>query len=99
MILAKYTKQPAEFKDYDVDFAPWLLPMGDTLDDVQVSIVCETDEGDTSLVCSEVQLTTTRCKLWIAGGTVGQKYKVTLLTTSVGTRVDESELVFTIKDY
>lgn len=99
MILAKYTKQPSEFKDYDIDFAPWLEPMGDTLDDVQATIVCLTDPADTSLVCSDIQLTTTVCKLWIGGGTVGKQYKVTLLTTSVGTRIDESELIFTIKDY
>jgi hypothetical protein len=42
--------------------------------------------------------TLTLAKLWISGGTVGTQYKVTVLMTSEGGRIDESELIFNIKD-
>lgn len=99
MRLSTYTKQPAEVKDYDVDYAPWLNPVGDTLDGVTAVITCLTDSEDTSLVCNEVLHTTTYCKLWIAGGTAGNRYKVTLQASTVEGRIDESELIFVVKDY
>ncbi|OWT55272.1 phage fiber-tail adaptor protein [Candidimonas nitroreducens] len=99
MILATYIKQPSEIKDYDVDYSPWLLPMDDTLDDVTADVVCTTDATDTSLVCSSVERTTLRCKFWMSGGTNGNKYKLTIQATTVGGRLDESELVFSVKDY
>ncbi len=99
-ILKTYTKQPDEVKDYDIDYAPWLSPVGDTLDEVMVSIACLTDPSDTSLVCrDDPPMTATACKLWIKGGTDGQRYKVTIQVTTVAGRIDESELIFKIKDY
>lgn len=99
MILSTYTKQPAEVKDYDIDYAPWLLPLGDTLDDVTPTVECLTDPSDTSLVCREVLHTTVYAKFWIAGGTVGNRYKLTALASTVGGRVDENELIFVVKEY
>jgi hypothetical protein len=102
--LATYVKQPAEVKDYDIDYGPWLTPVEDTLDTIEVSIICLTDPSDTELVCQPFPpMTATVCKLWISGGTDGANYKVTVRATTVGTavgsRVDESELIFKIKDY
>lgn len=101
MILATKEKQPRDEKDYDVDYSDWLLPMDDTLDAVDPTVVCLTDPTDTSLEVRDipVSITTTACKLWMKGGTAGASYKVTLLATTVGGRKDESELIFKIKDY
>lgn len=99
MILATYEKQPSEIKDYDVEYATWLAPMGDTLDNVTTTVVCLTDDTDTTLVCDSVSRTSTRCKVWMSGGTDGNKYKLTIQAATVGGRLDESELEFTIKDY
>lgn len=96
MILKKFTKQPNEFKDYDVDFSPWLTPINDTLDDETHSVVCLDDPLDTALTVTSVQLTPTKAKVWVGGGTDGYVYKVTLLMTSVGGRTDESELIFAV---
>lgn len=101
MILATYTKQPREEKDYDIDYSPWLLPIGDTLDEVVPEVVCITDPSDTSLVCTldDVRITTTYAKFWVRGGTSGNRYKLTATATTVEGRVDESELIFVVRDY
>ena len=102
MILATYEKQPSEEKDYDIDYSQWLLPMGDSLDEIEgVSVECITDPTDTSLVYMEAltALTATTCKLWVSGGTAGFRYKVTVQVRTVGRRLDESELIFKIRDY
>lgn len=100
MILSRFTKQPDEVKDYDVNYAPWLLPMGDTLDHVTASVECLTDPADTSLeIAPDPPMTTTRVKLWISGGTDGYRYKLTIHANTVAGRLDESELVFKVKDY
>lgn len=99
MILGNYIKQPVEVKDYVVDYTPWLEPMNDTISDATADIVCITDPTDTSLKCNAVFLSPMKVKCWISGGTTGQKYKITITTTTNGGRVDQSELLFVIKDF
>lgn len=98
MILAKFMKQPREYKDYDIDYLPWLSVTDDTLDVVEVFVECLTDPDDNSLVCDDIYMTYTSVKLWMRGGVDDYDYKVTVLATSVLGLVDESELIFTIKD-
>lgn len=98
MKLGTRTKQPSEVKDYDVEFAPWLTPMGDTLDTVTATSECLTDPADTSLAIDSVTYTTTRLKLWVSGGTSGQRYKITIKAATVGGRLDESEIIFRVKE-
>jgi hypothetical protein len=97
MILAKYEKQPAEVKDYDIDYSDWLIPAADTINGITTAVTSETQATPT-LVVDYTQLTITLAKLWISGGTVGVQYKVTVRMTSAGGRIDESELIFSIKD-
>lgn len=97
MILKRFTQQPNERKDYDIDVAPWLAP-GDTIDTVASWAVCLTDPLDTSLTIDTTQYTVDRVKVWVEGGVHGRKYKITVAVTTVEGRVDESELIFTIKE-
>ena len=97
MILAKYEKQPAEVKDYDIDYSDWLVPAADTINGITTAVTSETQATPT-LIVDYTQVTITLAKLWISGGTVGVQYKVTVRMTSVGGRLDESELIFSIKD-
>lgn len=101
MILGTFIKQPSEVKDYDIDFAPWLSPLGDTLDEVLPFVECLTDPADTSLVCGpgDVRITTNYAKFWVSGGTAGNRYKLTARAYTVGGRIDESELIFVVRDY
>lgn len=98
MILEKFKKQPAELKDYDVDYEPWLTPIADTLDDVAGSVTCLSDPDDTSLVLVDTVFTDNRAKFWLSGGTDGARYKLTILASTMGGRIDESELIFSVKD-
>lgn len=98
MILAKYEKQPLEVKDYDVDYTPWLTTITDTLASLATSVVCLTDATDETLEVDSTTFTDDTVKVWISGGTDGEQYKLTLRVTTTGGRVDESELIFRVRD-
>jgi len=51
------------------------------------------------MVCTEINVEPTYVKFWVSGGTPGKKYKLTSLIETVGKRTDESELIFTIKEF
>ena len=97
MILAKYEKQPAEVKDYDIDYSEWLGPVADTVAST-TAIVTSVTETVPTLEIDSIMETSTTVKLWISGGTAGVSYKVTVQMTTTGGRLDESELVFKVKD-
>ena len=99
MILERFTKQPAEVKDYDVDYAEWLDPKSDSLDTAVAVVTCITDPTDTALVVNTVEVDLKSVKLWVSGGTDKQRYKVTIQALTLGGRLDESELIFSIKDF
>lgn len=97
MILAAYEKQPVERKDYDIDYSQWLIPAEDLIGEVVATVTSETEAVPT-LEVDLIQHTVYVAKLWVSGGTVNTRYKVTVQLTTVGLRVDESELIFTVKD-
>lgn len=97
MILAKYEKQPAEVKDYDIDYSEWLNPVVDTVSST-TAIVTSVTEAAPTLEIDSIMESSTTVKLWISGGTAGVSYKVTVQMTTTGGRLDESELVFKVKD-
>lgn len=99
MILKTFLKQPKEHKDYDVDYVPWLTPMLDSIQSLDVAVVCITDPSDTTLVVTEAMHTIDRCKVWVDGGTATYQYKITLKVTTEGGRIDESELIFAIEEF
>lgn len=98
MILDKFSKQPFEVKDYDIDYAEWLSGMSDTLTTVTATVACVTDPADVALVVNSIAVATYSAKFWVAGGTDGKKYKLTARATTAGGRIDESELIFSIKE-
>ena len=91
--LAKYTKQSAETLDYDISFVDWLA----ALSDAAISHVASADAGIT-LVSSA--LTAGVVKVWLSGGTSGEKYKVTVAITTATSpaRVKEADILITVKD-
>jgi hypothetical protein len=99
MILEKFVKQPAEVKDFDINYSEWLLPIGDTLQGVTATVACVSTPTNTSLVVNSTSNTTSSVKFWVSGGTAGERYKLTARATTVGGRLDESELLFVIKEF
>lgn len=90
-ILERFTKQPADVQDYDIDFTRYL----DALTDTAASAVVTPEAGITlvnSLVLGK------KVKVWLSGGTSGQKYKVTILLTTTGGRTKEAEILIIVRD-
>ena len=92
MILATYTKQPAEVLDYDVEYADFLGGV-DTLASVTHAV------APSGLTVSLVSIIDTRVKVWVSGGVNGMTYKVTLVATTADGRVKEADFKIRVKDY
>ena len=101
MILGKFTKQPAETLDYDIDFSEFLSD-GDTL--VSTGDPPAPSPLDVVVAPSGLTLGPTLVidglviKQWVSGGTDGQKYKITLTATSNAGRVKQVEFTVRVKD-
>lgn len=90
-ILGKFVKQPADVLSYDFDYTPWL----EDLDDTIVSHTMVIEPGAT-IVTHARQAGVIR--VFVAGGTDGQQYKVTCTATTAGGRVKQAEIVIKIKE-
>lgn len=93
MILETFTKQPNEVQDYDIDFNEYLASMGG--DSITAHVVPPVDGLDiiTSTVVNGV------VKVFIGGGTSGQKYVVTVRANTSGGRVREAEIAIKVREY
>lgn len=99
-VLATFTKQPAERKDYDIDYDEWLqYDPNDTLDSVDAVVLHLSGSAQAPIEVERVDITATRAKLWVRGGADGASYKVEVTTTSQMGRIDQSELRFKVKDF
>ena len=97
MILETFDKQPADVKDYDVNFSKW-LPTGDTISTYTGSVTCLTDATDTALVINSQAATSQILKTWLSAGTSGKKYKVTVTIVTAGGRTQQDEFIIKVKD-
>lgn len=100
MILGKHDKQPAERKDYPIDYSDWLAEIagGDAISVATAVVVCTTTPTNTAMTIYQVVVSASGVSVWLAGGTAGQTYKVTVTATTVGGRIDESEITVRVKD-
>ena len=101
MILDTKEKQPAEYKDYPIDYTAWLAEnaAGDTLASAVKTVTCLTDATDTAMTVPNLVVSPTAVAPWVAGGTDGKKYKITVTVTTAAGRIDQSELIIKVKDY
>lgn len=100
MILDRKEKQPAEVKDYPIDYSEWLaeIAAGDTIASAVAAAVCTSTPADTALVVNQVVLSNTAVTVWLSAGTANEKYKVTVTVTTTGGRIDQSEFIVKVKD-
>ena len=91
MILAKYEKQPAEVKDYDIDYSEWLTA-GDNVQAASVEV------APVGLTVESTFINDPRVKIWVSGGTTGTTYKLTVTATTADGRVKQDEFKVKVKD-
>lgn len=91
-ILGKFTKQPADVQDYDIDFSEYLTSQSDTAVSHTVSV-------DTGITIVTSALTSGVVKTFLSGGTNGRQYKLTATITTAGGRVKQAEIIIKVKEY
>ena len=91
MILGTFEKQPADVKDYDIDYSQWLVS-GDGIQSATV------EADGTGLLVDSVFTGANRVKVWLSGGVSGTKYKVTVTVTTDDGRVLQHEFVIKVRD-
>ena len=96
MILATYTKQPADVLDYDIDYVEWLAS-GDTID--SATATATPDDDSFEILEPLVIVTGTRVKVWTRGGLNVSTYKVEVTTTTTGGRTKQDEFRVRVKEY
>lgn len=94
MALTKFTKQPGDTQDYDIDYTKYLAGLSDTAPG-PTGVAVTVDSGITLVSQS---LVNGIVKVWLSGGTSGQTYKVTSTLTTVGGRVKEYEILVAVKE-
>ncbi|MFB9244942.1 phage fiber-tail adaptor protein [Massilia antarctica] len=91
MSLGTFTKQPIEKLDYDVLYEDWLTP-GDGLGVVNVTI------DKPGLTSPRQNVSASALKVWIAGGTDGVTYKVTVTAETDDGRIKQDEFKIKVKE-
>ena len=90
-ILGKFTKQPNEVLDYDVDYTDWFAARTDApstytvLADAGITVVGSARTGNI-------------IKIILAGGTTGTKYKIQTRLTTTASLVKEAEFTVAVKE-
>ena len=93
MIIGTFSKQPAEVLDYAIDLTQWLAS-----GDYAVSQVTTAAAGIT--VDSTLILNSGReIRVWLSGGTSGQRYKIQVHFTTADGRKKEFEFVVSVKEF
>lgn len=89
-------KQPADQRDYDIDFARW-IPDGDTI--TTATAIVTPIVPATDIVIESVAITSPVVKVWISGGLDGSTYKITVTASTTGGRIKETEFKLRVRDY
>lgn len=94
MILAKYTKQPAERKRYRIRYTEW-LDAGELISTAEFAV---SPLGGMEIDSWELDVSATGVIFFASGGSSGVTYKVTATITTDGGQIKEDELTFTVRD-
>lgn len=89
-LLGRYTKQPAEVLDYEIDYTDWMegradLPAGHVVAaEPGITVVGSARDGNKVTVA-------------LSGGADGQSYKITVLLTTTSGMVREADFQVSVK--
>jgi len=90
-ILARFTKQPSEVLDYDVDYTEWFGPRTDSPEAHEVVVDPGITYKSSSLVGNIVQVT-------LSGGADQTDYKITVRLTTTNGLVREADFVVQVRE-
>lgn len=90
-LLGKFTKQPQEVLDYDVDFSGWFSNRGDVIASFSASADPGVNVVSSALAGSVV-------KIVVSGGVDGASYKVTVRVTTTLGLVKEADFLIRVKE-
>jgi len=90
--LATFTKDPDATLDYYIEWASW-ISTGDAIDDVEWT-------ADTGITIGSGEyapiVSGTKATVWLSGGTLGTKYRVTCRLTTTGGRIDDRSITINV---
>ena len=92
-MLGTANKQPADQLDYDIDFERWL-----TDSDAVTGATATYTGDDATLTIQSVQIASPMVKVWIANGTDGSNYVITVTTNTAGGRIKQTEFKLRVKE-
>lgn len=90
-VLGKFSKQPIEVQDYDIDFNEYLTSQSDTADSFVVT-------ADTGITIQNTSLAAGVVKVYVSGGVDGEQYKVSATVTTTGGRVRQGDILIRVKE-
>lgn len=90
-VLAKFTKQPADMQDYDIDYTDYLDGLQDSAESVDVVAEVGIKLFHYSLIGKTV-------KVWVDGGTHGETYKVSVTLKTAYGRTKQAEIAIKVKE-
>lgn len=91
-VLARFTKQPVEVQDYDIDFTDYLTALSDTAVSHVISV-------ETGLTLMASNLTSGIVKVFVSGGVDGSQYKVSATITTAGGRVKQGDIIIKVREF
>lgn len=92
--LATFTKQPADVQDFDIVYTEWLDSLSDTAPGPgNVTVI-----SDAGITVDSFFLLDGIVKVWVSGGTTGQKYKITATVVTTGGRTKQAEITVKVKE-
>lgn len=91
-ILGKFTKQPVEVQDYDIDFTDYLAGQND-------AAVSHTVTAETGVTVLSSALTAGVVKVFVSGGEDGSSYKVSATVTTQGGRVKQGDILVRVREF
>lgn len=92
------TKQPREVRNYALDLSEALMA-GDAVVSATAEVLCLKNETDTDLTATVESTSSSAVQLVVSGGTGGENYKVSVLTTTSLGETLEDEIMIRVREY
>lgn len=100
MLLDRFNKQPAERKEYEIDFSDWLAEDAVISSvDSSVSLLGSGDASEPTLAVEDPSIDSGAVyQYFVSGGTDRKQYKVTFLVTFSDGQIGEWEVEYRVQD-